>query len=57
MDFNDLIREEGPHAVRRAIEAGSEYRPSSPFVYRCLADVTAKPVEWLWPGMIACGKS
>ena len=56
MDFNDLIREEGPHAVRRAIEAGSEYRPSSPFVYRCLADVTAKPVEWLWPGMIACGK-
>ena len=55
-DFNDLLRSEGPDAVRRAMEDASPYRPPSPFVYRCMADIEAKPVEWLWPGMIARGK-
>ena len=55
-DFNDLLHREGPDAVRRAIENASPYRPPSPFVYRCMADIEAKPVEWLWRDKIACGK-
>ena len=34
-------------------------RPSEPehgLVVRCLADVEAKPIRWLWPGRIARGK-
>jgi putative DNA primase/helicase len=55
-DFNDLIRSAGPSAVRRAIESAEPYVPQSPFLYRRMDAVVAKPVEWLWPGMIACGK-
>ena len=27
-----------------------------PVAYRCIADVQAKPIHWLWPGRIARGK-
>jgi len=31
-------------------------KPASKAVYRHLDQVAAKPVTWLWPGRIACGK-
>ena len=55
-DFNDLLRREGPDAVKRAMENAPPYRPASPFVYRYMADVEAKPVAWVWPGVIPRGK-
>ncbi len=30
--------------------------PESSAVYRCMADIKARPIRWLWPGRIARGK-
>ena len=31
-------------------------RPEAMFAARCLADVEAEPIRWLWKGRIALGK-
>lgn len=39
-----------------AARAGAETQHAGSLVTRCLSDVEAKPVPWLWPGRIARGK-
>jgi putative DNA primase/helicase len=59
-DFNDLVRCHGAEAVRACIQRAAEPAKQSdtPYgaVYRCMADIEAKPISWLWPGRIARGK-
>lgn len=50
-----------PEATREAVEAlagGGVVQSGSPkpYIVRRLADVVPRPVRWLWPGRIACGK-
>ena len=56
MVFKDALRTGEFETGKYGNKSATGTHPASPFVYRCLADVSAKPVEWLWPGMIACGK-
>lgn len=55
---------EGPRGTKKPVRfqksdcfgsAGSNTAGGS-LTTRCLSDVEAKPVSWLWPGRIACGK-
>ena len=56
-DFNDMAVHSGAEAVARAIAAAKVVQPAPiELVYRRFSDVTAKPIRWLWPGRIACGK-
>lgn len=70
-DFNDLHQTRGLEAVRHAIANASapavpECQPrarSAPagdpeghIAYRCVSDIQAKPIRWLWQGRIARGK-
>ncbi|HWQ39359.1 MAG TPA: AAA family ATPase [Burkholderiales bacterium] len=63
-DWCDVYRDDGAEAVRRGIEAAGEPAPSTTsaadsehgVLTRCAADITARPVRWLWPGRIARGK-
>lgn len=43
-----------PHTRNLAAVDGEDEPP--PMLARCLADVQAEPVRWLWPGRIARGK-
>ncbi|MBF0311096.1 MAG: AAA family ATPase [Magnetococcales bacterium] len=61
-DVNDLMRHRGLEAVRCCIEkaqrlAGQE-EPSfhAGAVMRCLNDIQAEPIDWLWPGRYARNK-
>lgn len=42
--------------ARQARSVGDAAGDSSGIAYRCIADVQAKPIRWLWPGRIALGK-
>lgn len=48
--------------LEKAISWESKAGPREPteaehgIIYRCIADVEAKPIRWLWPGRIARGK-
>ncbi len=65
-DFNDLHQREGLDAVRaqiekaapiaRADESTGPAPNASGINYRKMADIEAKPINWLWPGRIARGK-
>lgn len=58
-DFNDLLKSGGEQAVEVAIEAAASIASetsSRSYSSRCLADIEAKPVRWLWPKRIALGK-
>lgn len=56
-DFNDMLAICGAQAVVQAIaNAQSLNDNKSDLVYRRVADVEAKPIKWLWPDRIACGK-
>lgn len=58
-DFNDLARVCGPEAVRSGIQEAKPATPapgSSGLIHRCLADVEARPIDWLWPERVARGK-
>jgi hypothetical protein len=46
-----LTNKEPHHAATRA-----EAADTGSLATRCLSDVEAKPVDWLWPGRIARGK-
>ncbi|MBF0414143.1 MAG: AAA family ATPase [Magnetococcales bacterium] len=64
-DFNDLHQLSGLEAVREQILAAKLVEPEQEpeqrlanddeqeTVFRCLADVQAEPIQWLWPGRIA----
>lgn len=49
-----------PEATREDVEAlacaGTAPQAPKPYIVRRLADVVPRPVRWLWPGRIACGK-
>lgn len=50
-----------PEATREDVEALAgrgvvRSGPPKPYIMRRLADVVPRPVRWLWPGRIACGK-
>ena len=62
-DFNDLHHAQGLEAVRRCIDAALSSQAEQPAAssvggieFRCLDNVEAKPINWLWPGKIARGK-
>jgi putative DNA primase/helicase len=63
-DFNDLYRMHGPEAVNRCITnaamppkaPGNDVKQTSHAITRRMSNVIARPVKWLWPGRIACGK-
>ena len=56
-DFNDMAALYGGKAVERAIaDAQAIHSPPTGIVYRRLSEIQAKPIRWLWPGRIACGK-
>ena len=58
-DFNDLLRSSGCEAVKAAVDTATAYipeQPSRPYTARCLADIDARPIDWLWPERIARGK-
>lgn len=58
-DFNDLLKSGGEQAVKAVIDAAELFVPatsSRSYSSRCLADIDAKPVRWLWPKRIALGK-
>lgn len=60
-DFNDLHASEGLEAVRAAINNAltptvDKKHQSSDVLSRCMADIEAKPINWLWYGKIARGK-
>jgi len=70
-DFNDLAAQCGAEAVKQAIASAStpampEHQPgdsnavagdpASRIAYRCVSDIQAKPIRWLWHGRIARGK-
>lgn len=38
------------------IGSGSPKRNESPIEYRCLSNISSRPISWLWPGRIARGK-
>lgn len=63
-DFNDLHRVFGLNVVREQILAARPVAPNNPkqqtdkqteqaCLFRCLADIQAEPIQWLWPGRIA----
>jgi energy-coupling factor transporter ATP-binding protein EcfA2 len=43
-------------AVQAIANGGGGAAEAGALQTRCLADVAAQPVRWLWPGRIACGK-
>jgi putative DNA primase/helicase len=65
-DWNDIRREHGAEAVRRGVAGARHPEAAEPparadddvsgLVLRCVADVQARPVRWLWPSRIARGK-
>lgn len=58
-DFNDVLCSGGAADVKAAIDAAQAYECGSDmpkYSARCLADVEARPVRWLWPKRIARGK-
>jgi putative DNA primase/helicase len=56
-DFNDMAALRGAESVAKTV-AEAQAIKASPIgvVYRRFSDVKAKPIRWLWPGRIACGK-
>jgi putative DNA primase/helicase len=70
-DFNDMAAQCGLEAVKHAIagstapaktehQAGAKDAAASDSAghisYRCVSDILAKPIRWLWQGRIARGK-
>lgn len=52
-DFNDM---QDSKAVKDAINAAKPIKSGSQVKFRCLFDVKAEPIKWLWQGRIARGK-
>lgn len=52
-DFVELIQNRLPALIELA---RGERTADSQLTVRCLADVTPRPLEWLWPGMLPLGK-
>ena len=59
-DFNDLFHLVGSDAVKADIEKATRTErhdsDEKKLIWTNLADVEAKPVEWLWEDRIALGK-
>lgn len=65
-DWNDLMCLEGIGEVReqlanaiiatQPVDSDNESKAKCEITYRCLADIKAKPINWLWHGRIALGK-
>ena len=59
-DFNDLFHLVGSNAVKADIEKATRTErhdsDAKKLIWTNLADVEAKPVEWLWEGRFALGK-
>lgn len=52
-DIGGLIRDRLPELTALA---NDERRSATRLTVRCLADVTPRKLEWLWPGMLPLGK-